>query len=64
MHFDGITDQLYKVTHQRLKKFLDGCSKWAKPNCQQAEIAEKSYENIDDGLLFVGEMLLAFLRTR
>ena len=50
MNFDGVTEQLCKVTRQRLKKFLDGSSKWAKRNCQQAEIAKKSYENIDDGL--------------
>ena len=50
VHFDGVTEQLCKVTRQRLKKILDGSSKWAKLNCQQAEIAKKSYENIDDGL--------------
>ena len=50
MNFDGVTEQLCKVTHQRLKKFLDGSSKWAKLNCQQAEVVKKSYENIDDGL--------------
>ena len=50
MHFDGVTEQLCKVTRHRLNKFLDGSSKWAKRNCQQAEIAKKSYENIDDGL--------------
>ena len=50
MHFGGITEQLCKVTHQRLMKFLDGSSKWAKLNYQQAEITEKPYENIDDSL--------------
>ena len=50
MHFDGVTEQLCKVTRQRLKKCLECRSKWAKFNCQQAdEIAKKSYENIDDG---------------
>ena len=49
MHFDGITVQLCKVTCQRLKKYLECRSKWAKLNCQQAEIAKKTYENIDDG---------------
>ena len=49
MHFDGETEQLCKVTRQRLKKCLECRSKWAKLNCQQAEIAKKSYENIDDG---------------
>ena len=49
MHFDGVTEQLCKVTRQRLKKFLECRSKWAKLKCQQAEIAKKSYENIDDG---------------
>ena len=49
MHFDGVTEQLCKVTCQRLKKFLECRSKWAKLNCQQAEIAKKSYENINDG---------------
>ena len=49
MHFDGETEQLCKVTRQRLKKCLECRSKWAKLNCQQAETAKKSYENIDDG---------------
>jgi hypothetical protein len=49
MHFDGVTEQLCKVTRHRLKKFLECRSKWAKLKCQQAEIAKKSYENIDDG---------------
>ena len=49
MHFDGVTEQLCKVTRQRLQKFLVCRSKWAKLNYQQAEIAEKSFENIDDG---------------
>ena len=49
MHFDGVTEQLCKVTRQRLKKFLECRPKWAKLNCEQAEIAKKSYENIDDG---------------
>ena len=49
MHFDGVTEQFCKVTRQRLKKCLESRSKWAKLNCQQAEIAKKSYENIDDG---------------
>ena len=49
MHFDGVTEQLCKVTRERLKKFLECRSKWAKLKCQQAEIAKKSYENIDDG---------------
>ena len=49
MHFDGATEQLCKVTRQRLKKCLECRSKWATLNCQQAEIAKKSYENIDDG---------------
>ena len=48
MHFDGVTEQLCKVTRQRLKKFLECRSKWAKLKCQQAEIAKKSYENIDE----------------
>ena len=47
--FDGVTEQLCKVIRQRLKKCLECRSKWAKLNCQQAEIAKKSYENIDDG---------------
>ena len=37
MHFDGVTEQLCKVTRQRLKKCLECRSKWAKLNCQQAE---------------------------
>jgi hypothetical protein len=49
MHFDGVTEQLCKVTRQRPKKFLECRSKWAKLKCQQAEIAKKSYKNIDDG---------------
>jgi hypothetical protein len=49
MHFDGVTEQLCKVPLQRLKEFLECGSKWAKLKCQQAEIAKKSYENIDDG---------------
>ena len=49
MHFDGVTEQLCRVTGQRLKKCLECRSKWAKLNCQQAEIAKKSYDNIDDG---------------
>ena len=49
MHFDGVTEQLCKVTRQRLKKCLECRSKWAKINCQQAETAKKSYDNIDDG---------------
>ena len=49
MHFDGVTEQLCKVTRQRLKKCFECRSKWAKLKCQQAEIAKKSYENIDDG---------------
>ena len=50
MNFDGVTEQLCKVTRQRLQKFLDCSSKWAKLNCQQAEIVKKLYENIDNGL--------------
>ena len=42
MYFDGVTEQLRKVTRPRLKKFLECTSKWAKLNCQQAEIAKKS----------------------
>jgi hypothetical protein len=60
MHFDGVTEQLCKVTGQRLKKFLECRSKWAKLKCKQAEIANKSYENIDDGsvkLFIHGELL-------
>ena len=38
-----------RPSYQRLKKFLECRSKWAKLKCQQAEIAKKSYENIDDG---------------
>ena len=49
MHFDGATELLCKVTRKRLKKCLECRCKWAKLNCQQAEIAKKSYENIDDG---------------
>ena len=49
MQFDGATEQLCQVTRQRLKKCLECRFKWAKLNCQQAEIAKKSYENIDDG---------------
>ena len=49
IHFYGVTEQFCKVTRQRLKKCLECRSKWAKLNCQQAEIAKKSYENIDDG---------------
>ena len=48
MHFDGVTEQLCKVIRQRLKKFLECWYKWARLNCQQAEIAKKSYESIDD----------------
>ena len=48
MHFDDVTDQLCKVTQQRLKKFLECRSKWAQLKCQQAEIAKKSYEKIID----------------
>ncbi len=48
MHFDGVTEQLCKVTRQRLKKFLECRSKWAKLKCEQAEMAKKSYDNIDD----------------
>ena len=44
MHFDGVKEQFCKVTRQRLKKCLECRSKWAKLNCQQAEIAKKSYE--------------------
>ena len=51
MHFDGVREQLCKVTRKRLNKFLKCRSKWAKLNCQQAEIAKKSYENIDGGSL-------------
>ena len=50
MHFDGVTEQLCKVTRQRLKEFLECRSEWAKLKCQQAEIAKKSYENIDDAM--------------
>ena len=49
MHFVGVPEQICKVTRQRLKKFLECRSKWAKLNCQQAEIAKKAYENINDG---------------
>ena len=49
MHFDGVREQFCKVTRQRLKKCLECRFKWAKLNCQQAEIAEKTYQNIDDG---------------
>jgi mannose-1-phosphate guanylyltransferase len=54
--FDGVTEQLCKVTRQRLKKFLECKSKWAKLKCQQAEIAKKSYENIDDGSVNISYM--------
>ena len=48
MHFHGVKEQLCKVTRQGLKKGLECRSKMAKLNCPQAEIAKKSYENIDD----------------
>ena len=48
MHFEGVTEQLSKVTRQRLKKFVDCRAKWAKLNCLQAEIAKNSYEKFDD----------------
>lgn len=51
MHFDGVNDQLYKVTRQRLSKFLECRSKWAKLNCTQAEVARKSCEYFDERAL-------------
>ena len=48
MHFEGVTEQLSKVTRQRLKKFVDCRNKWAKLNCLQAEIAMDSYDKFDD----------------
>ena len=51
MHFDGVNEQLYKVTRQRLTKFLECRSKWAKLKCTQAEVARKSYEDFDESAL-------------
>lgn len=51
MHFDGVHDQLYKVTRQRLSKFLECRSKWAKRECTQAEIARKSFKDFDESAL-------------
>lgn len=39
------------ATRQRLKKFLQRTPKWAKLNWQLAEIASKTYENVDDGFV-------------
>ena len=47
MHFEGITEQLSKVSRQRIKQFMECRSKWVKFNCQQAEIAASSYEKFD-----------------
>ena len=46
MHFDGVTEQLCKTTRERLKKFLQCRSNWAKLNCRHTEIAKTSYENM------------------
>ncbi len=48
MHFDGITEPLSKISRQRLKKFIECRPKWAKLECQQAEIANRLYEKFDD----------------
>ena len=48
MHFEGISEQLSKVSRPRIKKFVECRSKWVKLDCQQAEIAASSYEKFDD----------------
>ena len=48
MHFDGVTEQLCKVSSKRLKKFIECRAKWVKYKCQQGEIAKKSYDLFDD----------------
>ena len=40
---------LCKIIMAELRNVFECRSKWAKLNCQQAEIAKKSYEHIDDG---------------
>ena len=48
MHFDGVSEQLSKVTHLRLKKFIEIRHKWKDLSCEQAEIAGRSYDLFDD----------------
>lgn len=48
MHFDGVSEQLSKVTHLRLQKFIEIRHKWKDLSCEQAEIAGRSYELFDD----------------
>ena len=48
MHFEGVTEQLCQVSHQRLKKFIECRHKWAKLDCVQADIAKSSYNKFDD----------------
>ena len=48
MHFDGVSEQLSKVTNLRLQKFIEIRHKWKDLSCKQAEIAGRSYELFDD----------------
>lgn len=62
MHFDGVNENLFKVSRLRLKKFAECREKWAKFHCEQAEIAKRSYDilgdsNLNSHLLKDGETL-------
>ena len=48
MHFDGISEQLSKVTNLRLQKFIKIRHKWKDLSCKLAEIAGRSYELFDN----------------
>ena len=48
MHFDGVSEQLSKVTHLRLQKVIEIRHKWKDLSCEQAEIAGRSNELFDD----------------
>lgn len=51
MHFEGVKENLFKISQLRLKKFAECRSKWLKLHCEQAEIAKKSYNIFDDNYL-------------
>ena len=46
--FYGISEQLSKVTHLRLQKFIEIRHKWKDLSCEQAEIAGRSYKLFDE----------------
>ena len=55
-HFKGVKENLVKVFSARLKKFAECGKKWAKLHCEQANIANNSYNKFDDSLLINSDL--------